>query len=436
MIVTRFAPSPTGLLHMGNLRTALFNALLALRGGGRFILRLDDTDAGRSEERFTEAIRRDLAWVGLRWDGEARQSDRLDRYAARADALRAAGRLYPCYETAAELDFRRRAQRLQGRPPVYDRAALALDAASRAALEAEGRKAHWRFRLEDREIAWDDGILGPQHVAAGAVSDPVLIREDGTVLYTLASVVDDAEMGVTDVVRGADHVTNTAAQIQIFAALGAAPPRFAHHSLLTGPGGAALSKREGALSLADVRAQGVEPQALVALLARLGSSKDVAPVASLAEAAEGFALADFGAAPVAFDPEQLMRLSAQVLRGLDFAQVADRLAALGIAGPKAAPFWAAVRPNLDRLADAADWWAIAQGAAPVIAPEDADFVAQALAALPPRPWGPTTWAEWTGALKAQTGRKGRALFQPLRRALTGRDHGPEMAAFMPLLEKP
>ena len=441
MIVTRFAPSPTGLLHMGNLRTALFNALLALRGGGRFILRLDDTDAGRSEERFTEAIRRDLAWVGLRWDGEARQSDRLDRYAARADALRAAGRLYPCYETAAELDFRRRAQRLQGRPPVYDRAALALDATARAALEAEGRKAHWRFRLEDREIAWDDGILGPQHVAAGAVSDPVLIREDGTVLYTLASVVDDAEMGVTDVVRGADHVTNTAAQIQIFAALGAAPPRFAHHSLLTGPGGAALSKREGALSLADVRAQGVEPQALVALLARLGSSKDVAPVASLAEAAEGFALADFGAAPVAFDPEQLMRLSAQVLRGLDFAQVADRLAGFGIAGPKAAPFWAAVRPNLDRLEDAADWWAITQGAAPVIAPdsanpEDADFVAQALAALPPRPWGPTTWAEWTGALKAQTGRKGRALFQPLRRALTGRDHGPEMAAFMPLLEKP
>lgn len=436
MTVTRFAPSPTGLLHVGNLRTALFNALLARRGAGRFILRLDDTDADRSEARFAEAIRRDLAWAGLDWDAEARQSDRLDRYAAAADALRAAGRLYPAYETPEELEFRRRAQRLQGRPPVYDRAALALDAAARAALEAAGRAPHWRFRLEDRAVAWDDGILGPQQVAAGAVSDPVLIRADGTVLYTLASVVDDAEMGVTDVVRGADHVTNTAVQIQIFAALGATPPRFAHHSLLTGPGGAALSKREGALSLADLRARGVEPLALVALLARLGSSKDVAPVASLAEAAAGFALADFGAAPVAFDPEQLMRLSAQTLRAMDFAQVAARLAALGIEGPKAAAFWAAVRPNLDRLADAADWWAIAQGATPAIAPEDADFVAQALAALPPRPWGPQTWGEWTGAMKAATGRKGRALFLPLRRALTGRDHGPDMAAFMPLLEKP
>lgn len=436
MTVTRFAPSPTGLLHVGNLRTALFNALLARRGAGRFILRLDDTDADRSEARFAEAIRRDLAWAGLDWDAEARQSDRLDRYAAAADALRAAGRLYPAYETPEELEFRRRAQRLQGRPPVYDRAALALDAAARAALEAAGRAPHWRFRLEDRAVAWDDGILGPQQVAAGAVSDPVLIRADGTVLYTLASVVDDAEMGVTDIVRGADHVTNTAVQIQIFAALGATPPRFAHHSLLTGPGGAALSKREGALSLADLRARGVEPLALVALLARLGSSKDVAPVASLAEAAAGFALADFGAAPVAFDPEQLMRLSAQTLRAMDFAQVAARLATLGIEGPKAAAFWAAVRPNLDRLADAADWWAIAQGATPAIAPEDADFVAQALAALPPRPWGPATWGEWTGAMKAATGRKGRALFLPLRRALTGRDHGPDMAAFMPLLEKP
>jgi glutamyl-tRNA synthetase len=435
MTLTRFAPSPTGLLHVGNLRTALFNALFARASGGAFLLRLDDTDAARSEDRFAEAIRRDLEWVGLGWDRQARQSERLDAYAAAADRLRAAGRLYPAYETPEELEIRRRILLSQGRPPVYDRAALKLDAAARAALEAQGRRPHWRFRLEGA-AAWEDGILGAQRVEDGAVSDPVLIREDGTVLYTLASVVDDAEFGVTDVIRGADHVTNTAVQIQIFAALGAAPPRFAHHSLLTGPGGAALSKREGALSLADLRDQGVEPMALVSLLARLGSRRDVAPLTDMAQAADGFDLADFGAAPVVFDPDQLQRLSATVLRALPFDAAKARLAAMGIDGPRAAAFWEAVRPNLDRMADAADWWAVARDPQPLVADEDADFVAQAMALLPPRPWGADTWGQWTAAVKAATGRKGRALFLPLRRALTGRDHGPDMGAFMPLLQRP
>ena len=435
-MLTRFAPSPTGLLHAGNLRTALFNRLLATRAGGRFLLRLDDTDAARCEDRFADAIREDLAWAGLAWDAEVRQSDRLDRYAAAADALRAAGRLYPCYETPDELEFRRRAQRLQGLPPVYDRAALALDDADRARLEAEGRTPHWRFLLDREAVAWDDGVLGPQRVDAASLSDPVLIRADGTVLYTLASVVDDAELGVTDVVRGADHVTNTAVQIQLFAALGHGAPRFAHHSLLTGPGGAALSKRDGAMALADLRAAGVEPAALVSLLARLGSSRDVALLAGPEAAAADFALADFGAAPVVFDPDQLARLSAQAVRAMPFAQAAPRLAALGIDGPKAEPFWEAVRPNLDRLADAADWWALIHDPQPAIAAEDADFVSQAMALLPPRPWDGATWGAWTAAVKAATGRKGRALFMPLRRALTGRERGPDMAALMPLLEKP
>jgi glutamyl-tRNA synthetase len=424
------------MLHLGNLRTALLNWLAARAAGGRFMLRLDDTDAARCEDRFAVAIREDLRWLGLGWDAEARQSARLAAYAAAADALLAAGRLYPCYETPEELEFRRRMQLSQGRPPIYDRAALRLTDAQRAAFEAEGRRPHWRFRL-DAGAAWRDGILGPQKVEAGAVSDPVLIREDGTVLYTLASVVDDAEFGVTDVIRGADHVTNTAVQIEIFAALGATPPRFAHHSLLTGPGGAALSKREGALSVAELRAEGVEPMAVVSLLSALGSARDVAPLSDMAQAVAGFDLSGFGAAPVVLDLDQIRRLSAEVLRRKDFSAVADRLAALGIEGPTAALFWAAVRPNLDRLSDAAEWWAVVRGdVGPVIDAEDAEFCALAMGALPPRPWGPQTWGEWTAEMKAKTGRKGRALYLPLRRLLTGRDHGPDMAALMPLLEKP
>jgi glutamyl-tRNA synthetase len=435
-MLTRFAPSPTGFLHVGNLRTALLNWLAARAAGGRFLLRLDDTDAARCETRFAQAIREDLRWLGLGWDDEARQSDRLDRYAAAADALRAAGRLYAAYETPGELEMRRRIQLSQGRPPLYDRAALRLTDADRARLEAEGRRPHWRFRLESG-AAWADAILGPQKVEPGAVSDPILIREDGTVLYTLASVVDDAEFGVTDVIRGADHVTNTAVQIEIFAALGAAPPRFAHHSLLTGTGGAALSKREGALSLRELRAQGIEPMALVSLLAALGSGRDVAPLTDMADAVAGFDLSSFGAAPVVFDRDQLARLSVEVLRRLEFPAVAERLATLGIGGPKAEAFWLAVRPNLERLEDAADWWAVVRGGTePHIAAEDAEFVALALGALPSRPWGPESWGEWTAEMKAKTGRKGRALFMPLRRLLTGRDHGPDMAQLMPLLEKP
>ncbi|MEO0679145.1 MAG: glutamate--tRNA ligase [Pseudomonadota bacterium] len=437
MALTRFAPSPTGLLHLGNLRVAVFNWALARRDGGRFVLRIDDTDAARSEERFVEAIREDLDWLGLTADEEARQSDRLDRYAAAAEALKAAGRLYPCWETPEELEFRRKVQRGQGRPPVYDRAALRLSEAEKADLSAE-RPPHWRFRLAPEPIEWTDGIEGEKRLDPAAVSDPVLIREDGQVLYTLASAVDDGEMGITDVVRGADHVTNTGAQIQIMQALGHRPPRFAHHSLVGDAEGRPFSKRDGTASLRALREAGLEPMAAVSMAVRLGSADDVEPFETPAQAAAAFDLARFGRAPVKLDPARLWSLSAQMLRARPFEAVAEALAARGVLGPRAAALWAAVSPNVERLDEVVEWDRVlregAQGAQAAPAEEDAAYVAQALAALPPRPWGPETWGEWTGALKAATGRKGRALFQPLRRALTGRDRGPEMAALMPLIE--
>ena len=436
MTTTRFAPSPTGLLHVGNVRTAVLNWLVARAAGGTFILRLDDTDPTRSEERFADAIRRDLDWLGLSPDREERQSVRLDRYRAAADRLRAAGRLYECFETPLELELRRKAQLAAGRPPVYDRAALGLAEAEKAELRRT-RTRHWRFLLDRRAVEWTDLVRGPSHVDAGSLSDPVLLRGDGAVLYTLASVVDDAEMGVRQVIRGADHVTNTATQIQIFEALGAAPPAFGHHSLLVGADGGPLSKRLGALSVAELREAGFEPLALVGMLARLGSSQPVEVFTDPAELVRIFDLARFGTAPTRFDPAELRAHSAKTVRALSYPAVADRLRALGVPDEVAPRFWAAVGPNLDRFDEAAGWWALCRdGAAPVIDDEDRAFVAEALVLLPAAPWDEGSWAAWTAAVRERTGRKGRALYRPLRRALTGRDTGPEMAALMPLLQRP
>ena len=436
MTVTRFAPSPTGHIHVGNLRTALMNYLIARKAGGTFILRLDDTDRERSREEYVDGIKRDLDWLGLHWDRLERQSDRLDRYAEAADALRGAGRLYECFETPTELDLKRKKQLNMGRPPVYDRAALALGDDDRARLRGE-RGGYWRFQLDQERIEWTDGILGPISIDAASVSDPVLIRADGQVLYTFASSVDDTDMGVTHIVRGADHVTNTATQIQIIRTLGGTPPEFAHHSLLTGAQGEALSKRLGALSLRDLREQGVQPMALLSLMARLGSSRPVDLAGSLDELAEGFDIATFGAAPTKFDPDDLIPLTQRINQSLPFPAVADRIAGLGIPADRAEAFWNAVRGNITVLGDIDGWAALVlDGADAVVAPEDADFVAQAMALLPDEPWGPTAWSDWTAAVKAATGRKGRGLFLPLRRAMTGRDAGPEMADLMPLLRRP
>ena len=434
-IVTRFAPSPTGFLHIGNLRTALFNFLIARKSGGEFVLRLDDTDAERSKQEYIDAIQQDLEWLGLTWDRIEQQSKRLDRYAEAAEKLRGDGRFYECFETPTELDLKRKKQLNMGRPPVYDRAALALDDAARVRLRAE-REGYWRFLLDQTRIDWNDDILGPLSIDAASVSDPVLIRADGQVLYTLASVVDDIDMGISHVVRGSDHVTNTATQIQIIQALGGTPPGFAHHSLLTGPQGEALSKRLGVLSLRDLREQGVTPAALLSLMARLGSSQPVELRLTLDEIAEGFDLSQFGAAPTKFDAEDLWPLTRADLQSRPYEAVADEIAALGVPSDIAPQFWEVARENITRMADLGPWWALCRdGAEPVIDPEDADFVAEALRLLPPPPYGPTAWKDWTDAVKVATGRKGKGLFMPLRKALTGQSHGPDMGALMPLLRK-
>jgi len=434
--VTRFAPSPTGYIHVGNLRSALMNYLIARQGGGTFILRLDDTDRERSREEYADAIKEDLAWLGLHWDRVERQSDRLGRYAEAADSLRAAGRFYPCYETPVELDLKRKKLLNMGRPPVYDRAALKLGPDERGRLAAE-RGEYWRFLLDQERIEWTDGILGPISIDAASVSDPVLIRADGQVLYTFASSVDDIDMGVTHIVRGADHVTNTATQIQIMRALGGTPPAFAHHSLLTGVDGEALSKRLGTLSIRDLRARGVEAMALLSLMARLGSSRPVELAGSIDDLVAGFDIASFGAAPTKFDADDLWPLTRAHLGRQPHAAVAGRIAALGVPDAVAPALWAAVRENLGTMADLGVWWALCRdGAAPEIAPEDGDFVRAALGLLPPGPWDGTSWATWTEAVKAATGRKGKALYLPLRKAMTGRGDGPDMAALMPLLRAP
>ena len=429
-VITRFAPSPTGTLHVGNIRTALHNWMFARGQGGRFLLRVDDTDGERSEERFVEAIRADLAWLGLVPDGEERQSARFDRYEARFAELKAAGRVYPAYESAQELDLKRKVLLGRGLPPVYDRAALALADADKAKFEAEGIRPHWRFRLDhDAMIEWDDLVRGPQRFDPKTMSDPVVRRADGSWLYLLPSVIDDVDMDVSHVVRGEDHVSNTATQLQMFAALGAAAARFAHEALLTGAEGK-LSKRLGSLGIAHFRELGIDPQALIALLARLGTSDPVEPLVDVAPLVASFDFARFGRAPARFDEEELAQLNARIVHQLGFDAVRDRLpAGMGPAG------WEAIRPNLSTVAEAADWWQVVEGpVAAAIPEEDRAFLALAAGIAEGIDWS-DPWPALTGALKQATGRKGRALFLPLRLALTGREHGPDMAALLPLIGK-
>jgi glutamyl-tRNA synthetase len=426
----RFAPSPTGRLHAGNIRTALFNYVFARKMGGEFLLRLDDTDRERSTEEFAEGIREDLAWLGLEWTKEVRQSERFALYDAAVAKLKASGRLYPAYETPEELELKRKRQLARGKPPVYDRAALKLSAEEKAKLEAEGRKPHWRFKLELRDVVWDDLVRGRQHVDAVSLSDPVLVRADGTYLYTLPSVVDDIDLAITHVVRGEDHVTNTAPQIQLFEALGAKPPAFGHHNLLVGADGQALSKRDRSLAIEGLREEGIEALAVASYSATLGTSDSVAPHASLDELVPGFDFAKLSRAPARFDPAELRLLNARLLHMLPLSTVAERLKAMGVTGGE--NFWEAVRGNLAVLGDAKPWWQVVSGELePVI--EDANLCREAAALLPPEPWDDTTWSVWSKAVKDATGAKGKALFQPLRLALTGREHGPELKLLLPLI---
>lgn len=435
MTTTRFAPSPTGYIHIGNLRTALMNYLIARKAGGTFILRIDDTDPVRSREEYVDAIKQDLDWLGLHWDRVERQSERLDRYAAAANQLRDMGRFYEAFETPVELDLKRKKQLNMGRPPVYDRAALNLTEDEITALRAERGNGVWRFKLDQTRIEWPDGILGDISIDAASVSDPVLIRGDGQVLYTLASVVDDTDMGVTHVVRGSDHVTNTATQIQIMQALGKTCPTFAHHSLLTGPQGEALSKRLGTLALRDLRERGVQPMALLSMMARLGSSDPVELRNDMSELVEGFDLDHFGASPTKFDAEDLFPLTAHYLQSLPLDAVKTHVSALGVPDELATPFWEMARDNITTMADLEKWWILCRdGAEPLVADEDREFIDQALALLPDLPFDENTWSTWAGAVKEATGRKGRGLFMPLRKAITGRERGPEMSLLLPLMQ--
>jgi glutamyl-tRNA synthetase len=426
-VIVRMAPSPTGYLHIGNGRAAMLNFLFARQQSGKFMLRIDDTDDTRSKPEYERAIIADLAWLGLTHDIFARQSERSIRHNQAAEQLKQAGRLYPCYETAAELDRRRKRQMAAGKPPIYDRAALALTAEQRAAFEAEGRKPHWRFRLSHEKIAWTDLIRGAVEIDTATLSDPVLIREDGRFLYTMPSVVDDIDFAVTHIIRGEDHVTNTAPQIEIFRAMGAAVPQFAHYALFQTSGGEMLSKREGSLSLASLRDDGIESLALAAYLAKVGTSDAIEPALSLDELAHDFAFTKMGRALAHFELAELTALNAKLLHRLPYASVAPRL-------PQSVSdtLWDAIRPNLTRLSDVAVLAELVTGpVTPVM--EDAALAARAAALLPPEPWNDDTWPAWTKAVAAETGAKGRALYHPLRLALTGRGDGPELKKLLPLI---
>lgn len=426
----RFAPSPTGKLHVGNIRTALLNWLFARKHGGQFVLRIDDTDTARSTAAFEEGIFRDLAWLGLTWDETAKQSARFDAYDRAAASLKAQGVLYPCYETSEELDRKRKIAQSLGRPPVYDRAALKLTEQERAAFEAEGRAPHWRFKLSGSRVAWQDLVRGAQTVDTASMSDPVLIRADGAYLYTLPSVVDDVDLGITHVVRGEDHVTNTGAQIEIFEALSGRRPEFGHFPLMVGADGEALSKRLGSMSVEMLRESGVEPIAVLSLLAKIGTSDPVEAVSELGTLVESFDFAKIGRAPARFDPDDVKRLDTQLLHAAPYAVVAGRLAGLGADLGEA--FWLAVRANLSRLDDALVWAEVVRGPIDPLIPDPA-FAGAAAAVLPDGPFDQASWPAFVEAVKVATGAKGKALFMPLRQALTGRDHGPEMPALFALI---
>jgi glutamyl-tRNA synthetase len=426
----RFAPSPTGRIHVGNVRTALMNWLFAIRQGGQVLLRIDDTDLARSTKEFEQGIDDDLRWLGLNWHERANQSHRFDAYEKAAAKLKADGLLYPAYETEDELDRRRKIAQATGKPPVYDRAALKLTDADRAKLEAEGRKPHWRFKLSGARKDWDDLVRGHVSIDTASLSDPVLIREDGAFLYTLPSVVDDIDFNITHIVRGEDHVTNSGVQIEIFEALGGAVPMFGHFPLLAGADGGALSKRLGSLSVSELAADGYEPMAVLSHLAKIGTSDPVEARTSIDQLSAEFEFSKIGRAPARFDPEELKRVNAALLHQLDYAAVKDRLAKLE--ADKGEAFWNAIRANISLLPEAQEWARIVDGPIEPLVSDKA-FAAAAIEVLPTGAYDATTWSAFANAVKEKTGAKGKALFMPLRQALTGLDHGPDMASLFPLI---
>lgn len=440
-VTVRFAPSPTGNIHIGNARTALINWIYARQNNGTFILRYDDTDRVRSKQEYAEGIARDLAWLGITPDRVERQSERMQAHEAATRKLKDAGLLYACYESADELDRQRKRLAMRGLPPVYNRAGLRYSKEELAGFSAEGRTPHWRFLLpnhkgdpfkpERTEVHWDDLVRGPQTVDLASLSDPVLVREDGSWLYTLPSVVDDIDMGVTHIIRGDDHVTNTGVQIAIFEAMGADAPGFGHHNLLTTASGEGLSKRLGSLSLQALAHDHYEPMAVASLATLIGTSGPVEAIATMDELVSHFDIASVTKSAAKFDVGELDKLNARLVHEMPFAAVAGRLATAGVGGGET--FWNAVRGNINKVEEAAFWWQRVENATPQIDAEDAEFIQTAAELLPDEPWNETTWSVWTASVKEKTGRKGKSLFMPLRKALTGEGHGPELAALLPFI---
>ncbi|MGB0633958.1 MAG: glutamate--tRNA ligase [Paracoccaceae bacterium] len=434
MTITRFAPSPTGFLHVGNLRTALINFLVAKKNNGTFILRLDDTDPARSKTIYVDQIKRDLEWLGLEWDRVETQSSRIERYKSVASELKRIDRLYEAFETSTELELKRKKQLNMGKPPVYDRSALNISAEELKNLKETG-EGYWRFLLDHNRVNWQDGILGSMSIDSKSVSDPVLIRKDGQFLYTLASVVDDIDMGITNVVRGADHVTNTATQIQIINSLGKVSPSFSHHSLLIGPSGEALSKRLGALSLKDLKTSGIEAMALLSHLSSIGTANPIELSESIEELVRNFDLTHFGSSPTKIDVKNLQPLSVKYLKTLPFKVVTEDLEALKIDKALHEDFWNMAKNNIQSRADLEKWWKIcSQGIKPNISESDKEFINLAFSILPNFPYDKNTWSIWTRRVQEKTGRSGKNLYMPLRSALTGMEHGPDMSLLMPLLQ--
>jgi glutamyl-tRNA synthetase len=428
----RFAPSPTGLLHIGNIRTAIIVWLAARKENGKLLLRIDDTDRERSKDEYTEQLKSDLTWLGLDWDEYAHQRDRMERYEECIEKLKADGRLYPCYETPDELSLMRKSLLSRGLPPIYDRSALNLTDEQKAKFEAEGRSPHWRFKLNDGTIAWDDLVRGEVSFEAKDLSDPVLIREDGSPLYHICSVIDDIDFEITHITRGEDHVSNTACHVQMFEALGAQPPKFAHTSMISGADGEKLSKRIGSLSIKELRENhGVEPMAIISLLSRLGTSDPMDVVPSLKDAVENFCFSKFSRNRPKFDEDELWRLNAKILHTLTFADVKDRLSTMDLSDIDEG-FWDAVRPNLTKLPDIKEWWHVAKGPVqPVI--EDTDYATLLAETLPEGEITSESWSIWLSEIKSKTDRKGKQLFMPIRLALTGMEHGPELPNLLPLI---
>ena len=417
--ITRFAPSPTGLLHVGNVRTALINYLFAKKTGGEFMLRIDDTDLERSKPEYIEAIKEDLTWLGLKWDSTFQQSKRVAEYEKAKQKLLASGRLYPCYETGEELDTKRKFQMKRGVPPIYDRGALKLTDDEKKKFEVDGRRPHYRFKLEAEDITWDDLIRGPQKFNGQYLSDPILFREDGSLIYMLCSVVDDGDCQSTHIVRGEDHVTNTAIQIQIAKALGYAIPHFAHLALLKGKD-AEMSKRSGGFDIRALREEGIEPLAILSLLAKMGTS-DPVKIHTMDELIAEFDFKKFGRAAAIYNPDDLKRLTQKEIGHMEYAEVKDRVSV-------DENFWNAVRANLKTIDEVEEWRHIcSDDLTPIV--EDAEFLKQASQLLPDN----LDFNEWMNKIKEKTGRKGKELFMPIRKALTARENGPELKAMLPLI---